>query len=605
MSAFAIFRVSKHKTAGTIQAASSHMLRSIDTPNANPDKTPDNLVLVGQDDATPADLVQRALADAETKRGKPHGKNRVRALEVMLTASPEWWTQANSTQRAEWRDASTKFLRDTFGAENVVSLIEHRDETSPHLTGFVVPLDPDTGRLNAGRWLDGREKMQRLQDAYAETVQGLGLERGIRGSKAKHKRVSRHYGNINRMIEDADLTIPAPRKPGMFEDKEQWAEEQQAIARDAALRVTQPLADKALAYDREKDRADRAEAALKKARAKADQVRALRLPDVIQALGFEQDPADKKQWRDPERRFRITLDGRKFYDHAANTGGGGAIDLVKHALDADYQRAVSWLADRFGSQDTAADVAEIARYRSRNTVAAAQKARTPFKAPETLNEGIARSFLASRGLDYEYEDDSLAPLPADIRTDARGNIAFLMRDSNGQVQGAELRGTGDTPFKGLALGSSRDAHFIHDVYEPGQSGYRLFITESAIDALSGAEYTVPEKNPNGIKIISTAGARGSITATMRHLASRAVDILVAFDWDKAGQRAASLLIEALTAAFPGKPVKNWLPSPELRQGKDLNDMQMVDAGIRPPDPKPEPKQKARTTRRGRDSGLGD
>lgn len=602
MPSFAILRLSKHKTAGTIRAASSHMLRSVETPNANADLTPENITIVGDPDQTPADAVESKLDEIEQRRGKPHGKNRVRAVEVLMTASPEWWANATPEQQAEWRTASTKWLTTTFGKTNVVSLIEHRDETSPHITGFIVPEDPDSGRLNAGRWLDGRVKLQRLQDGYAEAVASLGLDRGLQGSKAKHQRVSRHYANVNRMF-DAEPNIPAPRKPGLIEDKEEWAKEQQEKARKAALRTIQPLADKALAYEREKIRADEAEAALKKARAKSDYVRALPLPEVIKALGLEQDPNDKKQWRDPERRMRITLEGRKWYDHNAQQGGGGAIDLAKHTLDADFSQAVSWLADKFGADDTARDVAADALWNSRITVHVAQKDRPPFKAPGELDQDIAREFLASRGLFYENEDGTaIFPLPTDIKTDARNNIAFLMRDNNGQVRGAELKGTGRNKFTGLALGSSREAHFVHEVHDPGPTGYRLGITESAIDALSHGAYARTEKNPNGAKFVSTSGARSTLTKTLHQLAQHAAEIIVAYDWDKAGQRAATLLVEALKAAFPQKTIRNWMPPAEIRQGKDVNDVLMTDMGLRQPDPVA-PKNRARNNDRGR--GMGD
>jgi len=602
MPSFAILRLSKHKTSGTIRAASSHMLRTVPTPNADTAKTPENIPIIGIDGQTPADAVEAKLDEIERRRGKPHGKNRVRAVEVLMTASPEWWQNATPDQQAEWRTTSTAWLQKTFGKTNVVSLMEHRDETSPHITGFIVPEDPESGRLNAGRWLDGRVKLQRLQDGYAEAVASLGLDRGLQGSKAKHQRVSRHYANVNRIF-DAEPNIPAPRKPGLMENKEEWAEEQQKEARKAALRTIQPLADKALAYEREKIRADKAETELKKSRMTSDYVRALPLLEVIRALGFEQDPNDRKQWRDPEHRMRITLDGQKWYDHTAGQGGGGAIDLTKYALDCDFSQAVSWLADRFGVDKTALDVADNALENSRATVEVAQKDRQPFKAPAYLDQDIARPFLRSRGLFYESEDGTaIFPLPADIRTDARDNIAFLMRDEKGQVRGAELKGTGRNKFTGLALGSSREAHFVHEVHSPGPTGYRLGITESAIDALSHGDYASPEKNPNGAKFVSTSGVRGTLTSTLHHLALHAAEIIVAYDWDKAGQRAAALLIEALKAAFPQKSVKNWMPPPEKRQGKDINDVLMTEMELREPDPVA-PKNRARNNDRGR--GIGD
>ena len=77
------------------------------------------------------------------------------ALEVLLTASPEWWAEATPDQQQEWLDASTAWLVEEYGRENIAHLRLHGDERTPHLTGFIVPLDPENGHLNARRWVEG------------------------------------------------------------------------------------------------------------------------------------------------------------------------------------------------------------------------------------------------------------------------------------------------------------------------------------------------------------------------------------------------------------------------------------------------------------------
>ena len=42
-----------------------------------------------------------------------------------------------------------KWLEEKYGKNNVVSTTIHRDETTPHLVAYVVPLDEESGRLNA------------------------------------------------------------------------------------------------------------------------------------------------------------------------------------------------------------------------------------------------------------------------------------------------------------------------------------------------------------------------------------------------------------------------------------------------------------------------
>lgn len=216
---FAIFRTAKHK-AGGIAGAASHMRRSRETPNADPDRTPLNMVIVGTNDA--AGDVHRRVAEATRTR-----KDNVHAVEILMTTSPNWsgWDglrkdelTEKSRQRLadhklpkqarEWVTRSQNWLAETFGGEaNLVHLELHLDETTPHLTGFVVPLAPD-GRLSAKRYLGGsRDRMRQLQTSYHEAVADLGLERGVGRSQATHQEVSQWYG----VMQSGEVpTVPRP-----------------------------------------------------------------------------------------------------------------------------------------------------------------------------------------------------------------------------------------------------------------------------------------------------------------------------------------------------------------------------------------------------------
>ena len=91
-----------------------------------------------------------------------------------------------------------------YGRENIAHLRLHGDERTPHLTGYVVPLDPDTGHLNARRWIGGAARCRQQQTDYAAAVAPLGLSRGIEGSTATHERVRRHYAQISAPVATRD-----------------------------------------------------------------------------------------------------------------------------------------------------------------------------------------------------------------------------------------------------------------------------------------------------------------------------------------------------------------------------------------------------------------
>lgn len=86
----------------------------------------------------------------------------------------------------------------------------HRDETTPHLVAYVVPLDPNTGRLNARKWLGGRAVLSQMQTDFANHVKNLGLERGIEGSKAEHTTIKDYYAKVNQ---------PTPKVKGVDRPK--------------------------------------------------------------------------------------------------------------------------------------------------------------------------------------------------------------------------------------------------------------------------------------------------------------------------------------------------------------------------------------------------
>lgn len=54
---------------------------------------------------------------------------------------------------------------------------------------------------------------------------------------------------------------------------------------------------------------------------------------------------DTERWnvRVGDREFELLLNGTRFFDTRTRQGGGGAIDLVMHLLDADFRRAVETL----------------------------------------------------------------------------------------------------------------------------------------------------------------------------------------------------------------------------------------------------------------------
>ena len=153
-------------------------------------------------------------------------KDAVLTIEYLVTASPESMeVKSKEAQDAYFREALL-WIQERHGEKNVVYAGIHRDEKTPHLYAYAVPLDPETGRLNARRWLGGRQALSEMQTDFAKKVgHKHDLERGLEGSKARHQRVKRHYAELNRemptpSIKAADLEPQVLRKRLFFKDVE-------------------------------------------------------------------------------------------------------------------------------------------------------------------------------------------------------------------------------------------------------------------------------------------------------------------------------------------------------------------------------------------------
>lgn len=208
------------------------MLREIETPNANPFLTPNNVILVGP--PTSAEIVDKVGEILQTvdKFAQPSksgfGKIKkishpVNAIEYLFGYSRDGAIK----DPAEYFQDCLKFAEKKHGKENIVSAVIHYDELTPHLTMIVVPIIERGGKprqynvsdgrdengklrrktitkmVGATRWLSAKEfvgsrqKLSAMQTEFHEQVGAKhGLARGIKGSRATHQTVKAFYKNL-------------------------------------------------------------------------------------------------------------------------------------------------------------------------------------------------------------------------------------------------------------------------------------------------------------------------------------------------------------------------------------------------------------------------
>ena len=186
--AYAIMRCKKLATLGCVAAALQHCYRERPTHNADPQRTPENEHLgAGSTDQAMGQL--RALLP-ERRR-----KDAVLAVEYMFTASPEWWREANQEKQQKFLMWARDWLEEKYGADRVIVATVHRDENSPHMSAFVVPLTHD-GRLSAKEFVGNRQQLTADQTTFASRMRSLGLQRGLEGSKSRHTSIRRYYARV-------------------------------------------------------------------------------------------------------------------------------------------------------------------------------------------------------------------------------------------------------------------------------------------------------------------------------------------------------------------------------------------------------------------------
>jgi hypothetical protein len=338
---FAILRTQKLKHLASVRRSLKHAFREQDTPNADPQRLAENTHIGAQDAA-------EGMAKVEALLPEKRRKDAVLAIEYLVTASPEDLRgKSREAQDAYFRDA-LDWLRERHGARNVVYAGIHRDEHSPHLYAYAVPLDAATGRLNAKKWLGGAQALGAMQTEFAERVgRAHGLERGIEGSRARHQTIQQFYAGIEATPGPARITAEAIKpkvvEKGFLTSKVETPEtiaDRLTVAMQAHYAPHMTVAGNA--------RADRKRVAELVATAKAQQVQIAKvqpLMELFRDLRPEQAQEVARVAREHQQRNRIEAEAQRRVDQLASLAkraAGATLTFATRALDAIKAKAGEW-----------------------------------------------------------------------------------------------------------------------------------------------------------------------------------------------------------------------------------------------------------------------
>lgn len=126
--------------------------------------------------------VQRYRAETEKQiavAGCRTRKDSVRVVEVLFTASPEFFKGKKRTDIREYFEEALCFFEQYQNKSNIISAVVHMDEKTPHMHLSFVPLTTD-GRLSAKEIVGNKKKLTQWQDKFWEhmVLKYPDLERG-------------------------------------------------------------------------------------------------------------------------------------------------------------------------------------------------------------------------------------------------------------------------------------------------------------------------------------------------------------------------------------------------------------------------------------------
>lgn len=248
-----------------------------------------------------------------------------------------------------------------------------------------------------------------------------------------------------------------------------------------------------------------------------DQLRRVPLVAVLRETGAQRDRCDKAKWHTPKGDISIT--GMKFMNWHQSLGGGGAIDLAMHLNDLDFKAAVAWLQCHFA-------------------IPLPPDGASP-PVPRCLTLPPPDRSRLSAVKDYLVHDRAITPAMTDfliesgkLYADGRGNAVFLLLGKENTPVGAELRGTAEQRWRGMAPGSQKDLGYF-SVQAPDAT--KVILCESAIDAISCWLL-----HPASL-CLSTSGARPN-PRWLPALLSQRLAVYCGFDSDTTGDAMAEQMI---------------------------------------------------------------
>ena len=221
---YAIMRFAKYK-GPEISNIEAHNERTKEKYASNPDidltRSKYNFHLI--------EPPQRYRAEAERQISAAGCRTRtdsVRVVEVLFTATPEFFKSKNPPEIRRYFEEALRFFEQFQSRETIISAVVHMDEKTPHMHLSFIPLTPD-GCLSAKEIVGNKKKLTWWQDKFWEhMVQKYpDLERGESASQTGRDhippRIFKEMTRLNKQRQKLDELL---KNIGPFNSKKRAAE---------------------------------------------------------------------------------------------------------------------------------------------------------------------------------------------------------------------------------------------------------------------------------------------------------------------------------------------------------------------------------------------
>lgn len=202
--AYCIMNFKTVASVASMRQIQAERLREKDFSNVDKERSHLNRALTEEQDCIQI-YNEAKKCDYYTKKdskGRTHAEPKVKALNVILTYSPEAHLERDPAVFKSWEEENIKFLQSAFPGCPMVATT-HMDESTPHIHAVIIP-QTASGKISKNQFISGKAACVKLQDRYAEVMQQFNLERGEHREERNSEEVKetvQHYAEIRQRTE--------------------------------------------------------------------------------------------------------------------------------------------------------------------------------------------------------------------------------------------------------------------------------------------------------------------------------------------------------------------------------------------------------------------